>query len=122
MITFVEVLKGLAKSADGLLVELILVTLQVAELSELLVAFVKTAGKRLCCCVHDLVCSYITALSERLSAKLAAIRTLASVTTLMCLEVSELGETLTTAGLFANERLDASVCPCVDLKMCLLIK
>lgn len=44
------------------------------------------------------------------------------MTTLMCLKVSKLRETLTTARLFADERLDASVCPCVDLEMCLLVE
>jgi len=68
MVAFVQVLKGLAKSADGLLVEFVLVTLQVAELSELLVAFVKTAGERLCCSVNNFVCSHIATLSESLAA------------------------------------------------------
>lgn len=90
MVTLMEVFKGLSESADGFLVELVLMTLQIAELSELLVALVETAGERLCCCVNNLVCSYITALSKCLAAQLAAIRTLASVTTLMCLEVSKL--------------------------------
>jgi hypothetical protein len=90
MVALVKVLKGLAKSADSLLVELILVTLQVAELSKLLVAIVKTAGEGLCCGVNNLVCSDIATLSKCLAAELTAIRTLASVTTLVCLEVTEL--------------------------------
>jgi hypothetical protein len=90
MITLVKVLEGLAKPADSLLMEFVLVTLQVAELSKLLVAIVKTAGKWLCCCVNNLVGSYVATLSERLAAKLTTIRALASVTTLVCLEVSEL--------------------------------
>jgi len=122
MVALMKVLKGLAKSADSLLMKLVLVTFQVAELSELLVAFVKTASEGLCCCVNNLVCSYVATLSECLAAELTAIRTLASVTTLMCLEVSQLGETLTTAGLFADEGLDTSVCPCVDLEVCLLVE
>jgi len=69
MVAFVQVLKGLAKSADGLLVEFVLVTLQVAELSELLVAFVKTAGERLCCSVNNFVLSHCHA--ERKSCRIA---------------------------------------------------
>jgi hypothetical protein len=122
VIALVEVLKGRAKSADSLLMEFVLVTLQVAKLSKLLVAIVKATGEGLSCGVNNLVCSYIAALSKRLAAELTAIRTFASVTTLMCLEVSELRETLTTTRLFAYERLDASMCPCVDLEMCLLVK
>lgn len=122
MIAFVKVLERRAKSADSLLMEFVLVTLQVAKLSKLLVAIVKTAGEGLCCGVNNLVCSYVAALSKSLAAKLTAVWTLASVTTLMCLEISELRETLTTTRLFANERLDASVCPCVNLEMCLLVE
>ncbi|KAH0294708.1 hypothetical protein KCU62_g76, partial [Aureobasidium sp. EXF-3399] len=44
MIALVKVLKSLAESADSLLMEFVLVTLEVAELSELFVAFVKTAA------------------------------------------------------------------------------
>lgn len=90
VVTLMEVLKGLSEPANGFLVELVLVTLQVAKLSELLIALIKTAGERLCCCVDDLVCSDVTTLSKCLAAQLAAIRALASVTTLVCLEVTEL--------------------------------
>jgi hypothetical protein len=90
MVTFVKVLEGLAKSANSLLMELVLMTLQVTELSELLVAFIKTASERLCCGVNNLMCSYIATLSECLAAELTAIRTLASMATLVCLEVPEL--------------------------------
>jgi hypothetical protein len=122
MVAFVKVLEGLAKSADSLLMELVLMTLQITELSELLVAFIKTASERLCCGVNNLVCPYVATLSKCLSAELTAIRTLTGMATLMCLEVSELRETLATTGLLANERLDASMRPRVDLKMCLLVE
>jgi hypothetical protein len=90
MIAFVKVLEGLAKSADSLLMEFVLMTLQVTELSELLVAFIKTASERFCCGVNNLMCSYVATLSKCLAAELTAIRTLAGMTTLVCLEISEL--------------------------------
>lgn len=68
VVALVKVLEGLSEFADSLLVELVLVTLQVAELGKLLVAVVKTACERLGCSVNNLVCSHISSLGKCLAA------------------------------------------------------
>ena len=83
MITLMKVLESRAKSADSLLMEFVLVTLQVAKLSKLLVAIVKTAGEGLCGGVNNLVCPYVATLSKCLSADVTAVWALASMPSLV---------------------------------------
>lgn len=122
LVAIVQVLEGGTQSSDCVLVELVLVALQVAELGELLVALVKAAGEGFGGCVDNLVCSNVTALGECLAAELAAVGPFASVSAFVCLEVAELRKTLATAGFLAHERLDPGVCPSVNLEVGLLVK
>lgn len=91
-------------------------------MGELLAAVVEFAAERLDLLVDDLVRAHISSLSKCLATDVAAVRSLSSVSPLVCLEVTKLRERLTTARCFARKWLVASVGANVDLKMCLLVK
>jgi hypothetical protein len=59
--------------------------LEVAELGELLAAFIKLARKGLDLLMYDLMRSYVSTLRESLAADVTIVRSLASVTALVCL-------------------------------------
>ena len=80
--------------ADRICMELILMRFEVAKLGKLLIAIVQFTAERLRCGMHNLMCSYISVLGERLTANVAVIRSLTSVSSLVSLEVSKLTETL----------------------------
>lgn len=72
--------------------ELVLVRLQVAELGELLATVIKLACKGFDLLVDDFVCANIASLSKGFAADIAAIGPLPSVSSFVCLEVSQLRE------------------------------
>lgn len=72
----------------------VLVGLQVSELSELLATTLQLTGEGLDMLMDDLVRANVAALSEGLAADVAVVWSLASVTTLVSLQVSELGKSL----------------------------
>lgn len=103
--------KSALEFSNSLSVKFVLMTFQVSQLSELLVAVVELASERLRRGVDDFMCSHIPSLSECLSASIAAIWSFASVSAFMRLEVSKLGEALTTTRLLAD-------LPCVSQIRC----
>jgi hypothetical protein len=121
-IALCEVLKPIPQPADRRDVELILMRLQVAQLSEMLSTLVQLAGVGFRCRVNDFVSSHISVLGESLAADIAMIRSLACVPSLVSFEVPELAEALTTVGLFAEEGFDAGVDAGVDVEVGLLAK
>lgn len=96
--------------------------LQVPQLSELLVAAVKLAQKRLCRGVYDLMCTYIPMLRERFEANVAVVRSFARVSSFMRLQIAKLAESLTTVRLLAQEWLDSRMRSCVNFEMRLLVE
>lgn len=118
--TKVAVVKSKFEVADSFSVEFVLMRLEVAELSEVLVAVVQLADEGLDTLMNNPVGVDIAALSEFLSAKIACVGFLAGVSTLVSLEVTQLGEALTAEGMLAMERFDAGVGAQVDVEMSLL--
>lgn len=82
--------------------ELVLMTFQVAKLSELLVASVQLACKRLGRGVNNLVSPHIAPLCKGLTADVTAVWTLSSMPSLVCLEVSKLRKSLATSRLLTH--------------------
>lgn len=59
--------------------------LQVSKLGKLLAAVIKLAGEWLDLLVHNLVCSYVSTLSECLATNVALVRAFAGVASFVCL-------------------------------------
>jgi hypothetical protein len=103
-------------------VEFILVGFQIAELRELFLTIVESAGERLRGRVHDLVCPDVAVLSKSFAADVAVVGPFASVSTLVGLEVAELAEALAAGGFFTHEGFDAGVGAAVDLEVGFLVE
>ena len=76
--------------------------LQVTKLGELFIACIELAGKWFCRSVDYFMCPYVATLCKCLSADVAAVWSLSSVTSFVSLEVSQLRKPLTTACFFAD--------------------
>ncbi len=110
------------ESLDGLLVEIVLVCLHVAELGKGLVAVIELADKGLHALVSLFVGAHVATLSKGLSADTAAKGLLASVAAHVRLEVTSLREGEAAILLVANVGLGASVSAAVDVQMSFLNK
>ena len=87
-VSIAHVLKATAEVADGLGMELVLMALEIAELSEALVAGVQLAGEWFGRRVDDLVCADIAPLCECLAADVTLIWPFARMSTLVGLEIA----------------------------------
>lgn len=108
------------EALEGLLVEVVLVRLHVAELGEGLVAAVEDADIRLLAFVRLLVGANVAALSKELAADAAGEGLLASVAAHVRLEVSALGEGEAAALAGADVGLGTGVSAAVDVEVSLL--
>jgi hypothetical protein len=98
-------------------VELVLMRLQIPQLSEMLPALVQLASVGLRGRVDDFVGPHVSVLGEGFAADVAVVRALAGVAPLVGFEVAELAEALVAVGLFAEEGFDAGVDAGVDVEV-----
>lgn len=110
----------LGKVLDGLLVEVVLVSLHVTELREGLVAVIKLADIGLHALVSLLVGADVATLSKGLSTDAAGEGLLAGVAAHVSLEIATLGEGEATVLLGADVGLGSSVSAAVDVQVSLL--